>query len=138
MKGTSGFPATGFGRNVIIFGVDMSSSANIDNKKKISFNCWWRSYTRIRWYNTDCWKICSTNFTEHNKNFCLSLHCDGVNSYLFATGTKIIKFNAKDSEIVATPLFLGNISKDFSVDNMKKTGFYGYVLIFMLLQLMTF
>ena len=40
MKGTSGFPATGFGRNVIIFGVDMSSSANIDNKKKISFNCW--------------------------------------------------------------------------------------------------
>ena len=34
MKGTLGFPATRFGRNVIIFGVDMSLFANIDNKKK--------------------------------------------------------------------------------------------------------
>ena len=37
-------------------------------------------------------------------------------------GTEICKFKAKDSEIVATPLSLGNISKDWSVDNMKKTG----------------
>ena len=28
------FPGGGFGQNVIIFGVDMSSSAHIDNKKK--------------------------------------------------------------------------------------------------------
>ena len=33
----------------------------------------------------------------------------------------------KDSEIAATPLCLGNISKDWPVDNMKKTGFNGYV-----------
>ena len=33
-------------------------------------------------------------------------------------------------KIVATPLFLGNISKDWSVDNMKKTGFNGYVYDF--------
>ena len=39
----------------------------------------------------------------------------------------VIKFKAKDSEIVAYPLCLGNISKDFSVDNMKKTGLHGYV-----------
>ena len=31
-----------------------------------------------------------------------------------------MKFKAKDSEIVATPLCLGNISKDWSIDNMKK------------------
>ena len=36
----------------------------------------------------------------------------------------------KDSELVATPLCLGNISKDFSVDNMKKPGFHGYVYDF--------
>ena len=37
----------------------------------------------------------------------------------------------KDSEIVATPLCLGNISKDFPVDNMKKkTGLTGYVNYF--------
>ena len=51
-------------------------------------------------------------------------------SYLFVNGTKIHKFKAKDSEIVATPLCPGNISKDFSVDNMKKTGLNGYVYNF--------
>ena len=57
---------------------------------------------------------------------CLSLHCNGANSYLFVNGTETIKFKAKDSEIVATPLCLGNISKDWSVDNMMKTGLTGY------------
>ena len=28
------FPGTGFSQNVLIFGVDMSSSAHIDNKEK--------------------------------------------------------------------------------------------------------
>ena len=72
----------------------------------------------------------SINFTEHNKKFCLSLHYNGANSYLFLNGKEIHKFKAKDSEIVATPLCLGNISKDWSVDNMKKTGFTGYVYDF--------
>ena len=46
---------------------------------------------------------------------------------MFVNGTEIYKFKAKDSEIVATPLCLGNISKHWSTDNMKKTGFNGYV-----------
>ena len=62
----------------------------------------------------------SINFTEQNKKFCLSLHYNGASSYLFVNGTEIHKFKAKDSEIVATPLCLENISKDWSVDNMKK------------------
>ena len=45
-------------------------------------------------------------------------------------GTEIYKFKAKDSEIVATPLWLGNISKDWSAEYMKKTGFNGYVYYF--------
>ena len=45
-------------------------------------------------------------------------------------GAEIFKFKAKYSEIVATPLCLGNISKDWSADNMKKTGFNGYVYDF--------
>ena len=44
--------------------------------------------------------------------------------------TEIHKFKAKDSEIVASPLCLGNISKDFSVDNRKKTRLSGYVYDF--------
>ena len=62
--------------------------------------------------------------------FCLSLHYNGANSYLFVTGTEIYKFKAKDPEIVAAPLCLGNISKDWSVDNVKKTGFNDYVYDF--------
>ena len=75
-------------------------------------------------------KLYSINFTENDKKFCLSLHYNGANSYLIVNGTEIRKFKAKDSEIVATPLCLGKISKDFSVDNMKKTGLSGYVYDF--------
>ena len=46
---------------------------------------------------------------------------------LKAFDKEIIKFKAKDSEIVASSLCLGNISKDWSVDNMKNTGLNGYV-----------
>ena len=62
--------------------------------------------------------------------FCLSLHYTGANSYLLVNGIDIYKFKAKDSEIVAAPLCLGNILKDWSVDNMKKTGFNDYVYDF--------
>ena len=64
------------------------------------------------------------------RKFCLSLHYNGANSYLFVNGTEIYKFKAKDFEIVVTPLCSGNISKDWSIDNMKRTGFNGYVYYF--------
>ena len=54
------------------------------------------------------------------------MHYNGANCYLFVNGGEIIKCKGKDSEIAATPLCLGTNSKDFSVDNMKKIGFYGY------------
>ena len=66
------------------------------------------------------------NFTVTKKKLRLSLHYNGANSYLFVNGTEIYKFKAKYSEIVASPLFLGNISEDWSADNLKKTGFNGY------------
>ena len=75
-------------------------------------------------------KLYPINFTVTKKRFCLSLHYNGANSYLFANDKKIVKFKVKDSEIVASPLCLGNISKDWSADNMKKTGLNGYVYEF--------
>ena len=51
-------------------------------------------------------KMYLINYTEHNKKFCLSLHYNGANSYLFVNGKEIHKFKAKDSVIVATPLCL--------------------------------
>ena len=57
-------------------------------------------------------KIYSIDFTLTKKKFCLSLHYNGAKSYLIVNGTEIIKFKAKGPEIVASPLCLGNISKD--------------------------
>ena len=106
--GCFSFPGTGLGVKVIIFRVDMSSSTKIYNKKK----------------------DISIYFTDHNKRFSLSLCYNGANSYLFVDGIEIHKFKAKDFEIVATPLCLGNILKDWSVGNLKNTGLSGYVYDF--------
>ena len=75
-------------------------------------------------------KMYLINFTVSRKKFCLSLHYNGDNSYLLVDGREIIEFKAEYSEVVASPLCLGNISKDFSVANMKKTGLYGSVFDF--------
>ena len=106
--GSFSFPGTGLGIKVIIFRVDMSSTTKIYKKKK-----------DILIY-----------FTEHNKRFSLSLCYNGANSYLFVDDIEIHKFKAKDFEIVATPLCLGNILKDWSVGNLKNTGLSGYVYDF--------
>ena len=65
----------------------------------------------------------SINFTVTKKKFCLSLHYNGANSYLFVNGTEIYKFKAKDSEILVGPICLGNISRDWSVVHMKRTDY---------------
>ena len=75
-------------------------------------------------------KMYPINFTVTKKKFCLSLHYIGTNSFLFVNGQEIVKFKAKDSKIVASPLSLGNFSKNWSADNMKKTGVNGYVYEF--------
>ena len=69
----------------------------------------------------------SSDFNVTGQFFCLSLHYNGANTHLVVNGTEIHEFKAKDSEIVATPLCLGKISKDWSVDNMKRAGLNGYV-----------
>ena len=58
---------------------------------------------------------------------CLSLYYNRSHSFLYVNGVKICKFKGKDSEINPYPLCLGNIPKDLTVDNMKKTGLNGYV-----------
>ena len=102
----------------------MSSSVHVDNKKK-DILILGKGPTQGLEHTLTAEKMYSINFTVTKKKFCLSLHYNGANSYLFVNGTEIYKFKAEDSEIVATPLYLGNISKDWSVDNMKKTVFNG-------------
>ena len=116
------FPGgVGFGQNVISFRVDMRSSVHVDNKKKYILILG-KGPTQGLEHILTAEKMYSINFTVTKKKFCLSLHYNGANSYLFVNGTEIYKFKAKDSEIVATPLCLGNISKDWSLDNMKNNS----------------
>ena len=128
-KSRFSFPGGGFGQNAIIFGENMSSSVHVDNKKK-DILILRKGSTQGLKHTLTAEKTYLINFTVTKKKFCLSLHYNGANSYLFVNGTVTYKFKAKDSEIVATSLFLGNISKDWSVDNMKKTRFNGYVYDF--------
>ena len=77
--GSFPFPGTGLGRNVIIFGVDMSSPTKIDNRKK-DILILGKGPTQGLEHLLSAEKIYSIDLTEHNKNFCLSLHYNGANS----------------------------------------------------------
>ena len=107
----------------------MTFSAHIDNIKK-EILALGIGPTQGSEHNLTAEKIYSFNFIVTKKKFCLSLHYNGANSYLFVNGTEIYKFKTKYSEIVASPLRLGNISKDWSTDNMEKTGSNGYLCDF--------
>ena len=122
-------PSGGFGQNVLNFGVDMSFSTHIDNKKR-DISVLGIGPTQGLEHTLTAEKLYSMNLTVTKKKFCLSLHYNGTNSYLFANGTEIYKFKAKDSKILVGPICLRNISKDWSVGNMKRTGFNGYVYDF--------
>ena len=114
---------------MLVFGADISTSIHIDNKGKDIFVLG-KGPTQALENTLTAEKMYSINFIVTKTKFCLSLHYNGANSYLFVNGTEIIKFKAKDSNIVASQLCLGNTSKDWSVDNMKKTGFTGYIYDF--------
>ena len=88
----------------------MNSSPHIDNKGKAILILGIGPTQGLGENSLTAEKMYSINFTVTKKKFCLSLHYNGANSYLFVNGTEIYKFKAKDSE--TSPLCLGNISKE--------------------------
>ena len=97
----------------------MSSSVHANNNTR-SILVLGEGFTRVI-DNTTLYaeKMYSINFTENNKKLCLSLHYNGVDNYLFGNSKEVHRFKAKDSEIVETPICLGNISKYFSINNVN-------------------
>ena len=89
----------------------MSSSVHVDNKEKNILILGERPTQRLDGTLT-VEKSIQLILLKITKNVCLSLDYNGANSFLFVNGMEIIKSKAKDSEIVAPPLCLGNISKD--------------------------
>ena len=118
------------GKNVAKFGADMNSSQHIDNKGKDILILGIGPAQGLGEHSLTAEKMYSINFSMGGTKFCLSLHYNQANSFLLVNGTKIIKFKAKDSKIVVSPLFLGSISKDRSTDNMLTTGLNGNVYDF--------
>ena len=82
------------------------------------------------------------NFTKQNNRFVLSIHYNGSNSFLFVNTTEIYQFKENNSKIKDYTLCLGNISKDFTINNMKKQDYKElqnfFLLILILLILMMF
>ena len=113
-------PDGSIGKNVIIFGVDISSSVHIDNKKKYISIFGIGPTQGLEDTALTAEAQYSINFSRSNKKFRLSLHYNGSNSFLFVNATKIYQFKAKHSEIKKSYLCLGNISKNFTANNIKK------------------
>ena len=117
-----------YGVNVIIFGTDLSSSTHANNRANNILVLGKYFIQGINDTTIYAENMYSANFTVYGKKVCLSLHGNSDHSYLFVSGRQIVKFRAKNSEIVPYPLCLANISKDFSSSNA--TGLYGYVYDF--------
>ena len=117
----------------------MSSSVHVDNRKK-DILIFGSGSSKGLERTLTAEKIFSIKFTVTKNKFCLSFHQNRPNSYLFLNVTEVYKFKANGSKIVASPLCLGNLSKDWSADDMKKQGlmnmFMILVLMMMLLMLM--
>ena len=118
------------GKNVIIFGVDESSSIHASNKANNIYVLDKGFLQGINDTTLYAEKIYKIKFTVPNKKFVLSLHYNGDNSYLFVNGTLELKFKSKNDQILKKKLCLGNLSNDWTTANSAKTGLYGKVYDF--------
>ena len=115
-----------FGKNIIIFGADMSSSVHVDDKEKDVLILGEGPRHGLDDTTSTAEAKYPVNFTKSRKKFLLSLHYNESNSFLFVNATKVYQFKVKNSEIKDYALCLGNISKHFTINNLKKkTGLKG-------------
>ena len=126
LYGIFSHPGGGDGKNVIIFGVNMTNSKHANNKMKDVLVL---GHGQIDDTTIYAEKMYSPNFAVANKTFCLSLHYNGDDNYLFVNGKEVIKFKAKKQSVVGK-LSLGNISADFNQADRKSAGLYGYIYDF--------
>ena len=126
-----GFSHTANGRNVLIFGADMSFSVHATNRANHIYVMGegltqgindTRIYVEKNYYR---------NFTDPGKKIVLSLHYNGDDSYLFANGRQELKFKAKTDQLVKEKLCIGNLSDQWAASESEKTGLYGNIYDFL-------
>ena len=119
-----------FARNVIIFGVDNSSSSHYDNRKNNFLVLGEGPTYGINGSFGSPEKKFNINFTKANTKFCLSLHYNADNNYLFFNGKKIFKFKAENKNF-PTKLCLGGISNGFNATESREVSLNGNVYDFL-------
>ena len=118
------FNRTTNAKNVIISGVDMSSSVHATNRAN---NIYVMGKGFIQGVNDTtiyAEKLFHNNFTEFRVKFVLRLHYNGDDSYLFANGRQELKLKAKTSHLVKEKLCIGNLSDQWTTSESEKTGLY--------------
>ena len=125
-------PQSGMARNIIIFGVDLSNSVNATSKAQNVLILGYGLTQEVNNTTIYAEKMYSPNFSAENKIFCLSLHYNGDNSYLFVNGKEVTKFKAKKSEIKTNQLTLGSISTSANLasSDIEDSKLYGNVYAF--------
>ena len=118
------------GRNVLIFGVDMSFSVHATNRANhiyIIVNGLTQGINDTTIYAE---KKYFRSFTESDVEFVLSLHYNGDDSYLFVNGRQELKFKCKTDQLVKEKLCIGNLSDQWTASESEKTGLYGNIYYF--------
>ena len=125
-----GITYTSNGRNVIIFGVDMSFSAHATNRANHIYVMGDGLTQGINDTTLYVEKKYFRSFTEPDLKFMLSLHYNGDDSYLFVNGRQELKFKAKTDQLVKEKLCIGNLSDQWTTSEAEKTGLYGNIYDF--------
>ena len=118
------------GRNVLIFGADMSFSAHATNRVNHIYLMGGGLTQGINdttlYVEKNYWR----NFTDPGKKFIISLHYNGDESYFFVNGRQELKFKAKTDQLVKEKLCIGNLSDQWTTSESEKTGLYGNIYDF--------
>ena len=112
------------GRNVLIFGADMSFSVHRTNRANHIYVMGDGRTQGIDDTTLYVEKKYFRNFTEPNEKFVLSLHYNGNDSYLFVNGRQELKFKCKTCQLVEEKLCIGNLSDQWTASESEKTGLY--------------
>ena len=121
------FRDTTDGRNVIMFGVDMSFSKDANNKANNIYVMGKDYIQKVNDTKIFAEKMYYRNFTYPGKKFVFILHYNDYNSYLYVNGNQELKFKAKTDQLVKEKLCIGNLSDQWTTSESEKTGLYGKI-----------
>ena len=119
-----GITYTSNGRNVLIFGVDMSFSSHATNRANHIYVMGDGLTQGINDTTLYVEKKYFRNFTEPDLKFVLSLDYNGDDSYLFVNARQELKFKAKTDQLVKEKLWIGNLRDQWTTSESEKTGLY--------------